>query len=283
MIRIFTVFLFILLFFISAYSQNNVVDKDSIEMRYNSSLYKVSKIYEDIKIVYPIFDRLYPIAIADSNVYYIFDVDGSGKYKLAKIANANTPPQRGIRAAMPLQEYDFKIVCVVTEDAFKDIDNLIIIFHEFVHCVQFNTIELKLKNELDVNQRAIKDKNYMWELNYLFPYESVAFNNEYSNFFDALYKRDSLRINQLRSTMKVTFSQDEYEYMTWEEWKEGYARYIENKLRDRFKVDRNNHGIEKPYNRVTFYAGGSRYIEYIVSKTPELEFDMEKLYYKIRE
>ena len=277
------VFLFLLLVSVPSVSRNNYAFKDSVEMKYDTSLQKIAKMYQDIKYLYAVFDKLYPVAIAENHQLYIFDSDENSNYIFVKKIPEPFPVPKGIRAAMPLEGYDFKCVCVVSGDAFDDLDNRIIIFHEFVHCAQFGTVEMKLKEKLDVYNKAMQDKDYMWELNYLFPYTSFAFEDVYSRFIEALDNKDSVSIKDLRAILKLTFAKIEYEYMTWQEWKEGYARYIENKLRMHFNVKINDYGQGKPFNRIVFYAGGSKYIDYLVSKNPSLEYDMEALYNKIIE
>jgi hypothetical protein len=264
-------------------SQNDNMIQDSIGMKYDTSLQKIVKMYEDIKYLYAVFDKLYPIAIAENNQFYIFDVDENSNYKFIKKSPVSFPIPKGIRAAMPLEDYDSKCVCVVTGEVFDDLENRIIIFHEFVHCIQFQSVEMKLKEKLEVYKLAMENKNYMWELNFLFPYNSIAFGDVYSRFIDALENNDTVKIKDLRTILKLTFSINEYEYMTWQEWKEGYARYIENKLRTHFNLRINDNGKEKPFSRITFYSGGSKYIEYLILKDPKLESDLELLYKNITE
>ena len=70
----------------------------------------------------------------------------------------------------------------------------------------------------------------------------------------------------------------DYEYLVWQEWKEGFARYIENRIRARLGLDPNRFGAEEPYNRITFYVGGSDYISLLVEDRPELIQDPKALY-----
>lgn len=281
--KIITVFLFSFLISFPSISHSGIAIKDSIEMKYDTSLQKITKMYGDIKYLYAVFDRLYPVAIAENNQLYIFDADENSNYRFIKKFPEPFPIPKGIRAAMPLEGYGFKCACVVTGEAFDDPESRIIIFHEFVHCVQFGSVEMKLKEKLDVYNKSMKDRDYMWELNYLFPYTSFAFEDEYTKFVEALENKDSLKIKEVRESLKISLSKNEFEYMTWEEWKEGYARYTENKLRKYYNINVNDYGMQKPLSRITFYVGGSKYIDYLVSKYPKLENDMESLYNKIIE
>jgi hypothetical protein len=59
---------------------------------------------------------------------------------------------------------------------------------------------------------------------------------------------------------------DDYEYMVWVAWKEGFARYIENRIRRRYGLEPNLGGREQPFDRVTFYNGGEKLITYLAAQ-----------------
>jgi hypothetical protein len=72
----------------------------------------------------------------------------------------------------------------------------------------------------------------MWELNYPFPYASETFiskTKELDNGYD---------IGTYHNEMKTEINEKDFEYMIWQEWKEGYARYIENLIRERLGVNK---------------------------------------------
>jgi hypothetical protein len=52
--------------------------------------------------------------------------------------------------------------------------------------------------------------------------------------------------------------------MIWQEWKEGFARFIENQINGRLNLPENHGGKEKPFNRVVFYEGGAHYIKLLI-------------------
>jgi hypothetical protein len=54
--------------------------------------------------------------------------------------------------------------------------------------------------------------------------------------------------------------------MCWQEWKEGFARKIENDIRQRFKLELNNSGRFAPFDRIVFYYGGEQFIRYLELK-----------------
>jgi hypothetical protein len=257
--------------------------KDSIEMKYDTSLQKIVKMHQEIKSFYKVLEKLQPIAIAENNQFYIFDVDENANYKFIKKTPCNFPIPQGIRAAMPIEGYDFKCVCVVSGDAFDNLESCIIVFHEFVHCSQFQTVEMELKENLEIYKHAMAKQDYMWELNSPFPYAEDEFKMLYAGFIEALGTQDTVKIKELRKKLKNSLYSNEYEFMTWQEWKEGYARYVENNLRVYYNLKINDFGKEKPFSRITFYYGGSNFIDYLVKKEPSLTNDLESLYKKIME
>lgn len=46
-----------------------------------------------------------------------------------------------------------------------------------------------------------------------------------------------------------------YEYMVWQEWKEGFARVIENRIRDRLGLPQNAGGSSSLLIRTVFSGG----------------------------
>lgn len=279
--RTIVVLLFSLFLVNSSISKNSIFIKDSVEIKYEASLQKIVKVHNEIKSFYKVLEHLQPIAIAENGNFYIFDADENSNYKFEKNVPCTFTIPKRIRAAMPLEGYGLKSVCVVTGDAFDNPEDYIVIFHEFVHCVQFQTVESKLKENLEVYKEEMGKNNYMWEIAYNFPYEKEDFVKTYGDFLNALDKKDAEGIKTARGKLKVILSNKEYEYMTWQEWKEGYARFIENKLQKYFNYKINEYGKEGPYNRVTFYEGGAKYITYITENGFAPVNDLESLYKNI--
>lgn len=259
-------------------SQSN---SDSIETKYEKQFQKLIGLHKKIGNKFTVLEKLQPVAIAENDNFYIFEVDENSNYKFLKKAPISFPIPKGIRAAMPVEAYNYKVICVVTGDVFEKDEDMLVLFHEFVHCVQFQTVEMKLKEKLEINMEAMKNQDFMWEINYAFPYTNEKFEKAYSDFLLALQTKDSIEIRNSRKILGELLSKKDFEYLTWQEWKEGYARYIENKLRMLFDVKVNDYGKEKPYNRITFYYGGSKYIEYLIDKNPQLENNLELIFNNI--
>jgi hypothetical protein len=69
--------------------------------------------------------------------------------------------------------------------------------------------------------------------------------------------------------------------MVWQEWKEGFARFVENTIRRRLGMEENHYGVEEPFHRVTFYEGGSKFIGFLGKQEPGLLVDIENLFSKM--
>jgi len=170
----------------------------------------------------------------------------------------------------------------VHQDIFNSLAGYVTVFHEFMHCNQFLLCEEKIKNELLIAQKALAANDYMWELNHKFPYNDSIFIDYYSHFLSALDEGDESGIKYIRVQLNQYLTPIDYEYMIWQEWKEGFARFIENKIKHNLNLVKNIYGCEKPFNRVTFYYGGEKFIGYLASKNPELCLNIERLFYHIK-
>ena len=241
------------------------------------SIKQIFKIFEKINNLDKSLEQLYPIAIVEDNDFFVFDLNLSGEqyeYKMNFPSQMNLPNK--ISAAFPLEGYEGKMAAVVTHKAFDNIEGIVFIFHEFVHCFQFYNYEMNIKKTLTIAQEAEKKQDYMWELNYPFPYNNEEFirktielNNEYD-------------IRKYHIEMKTILNEKEFEYMIWQEWKEGYARYIENMIREKIDIKRNSKILKPPFDRVCFYEIGSKYIETLIKRNTELKNNLEKIFYEIK-
>jgi hypothetical protein len=237
---------------------------------------EIFHIQDQIVDIHPFLENLFPIALVQGNSFYIYDVDTvNQRYVFVKQEPASFPMPEGIQASFPLSCYDGKTSCIVTNQVFGSLKGYTVIFHEFIHCTQWETCEMKLKEQLDINKQAMAEQNYMWELNHPFPYQDSAFIETYSTFIGALDENDSLKVTECRAELKNLLNQQDYEYMVWQEWKEGFARLIENKVLVRLGYEENHYGEDQPYSRITFYEGGSKYIAFLTSRKQELENNIE--------
>jgi hypothetical protein len=158
---------------------------------------------------------------------------GRRTYDLDKEAAEEFQIPVGVRAAMPLPFWENRMACVITPEIFAETGGYAVIFHEFVHCYQWETCELRLKTSLRIYKTAMERKDFMWELQYPFPYRDEEIAADYGAMLEALVTEDEKRAASLREAIRDRLSPEEWEYMTWQEWKEGTARYLENEIKAR--------------------------------------------------
>lgn len=242
---------------------------------------KIVEVRDQIKDIHPFLERLYPVALGEGDSLSIYDYDtlqNKNAYVFIKKVAAGFTVPDGIEASFPLEAYDGKSVCVITPKIFSSLNGYATIFHEFVYCTQWQLCEPALKADLDINRKAMAARDYMWELNHPFAYSDAGFVKTYSRFLDALEKGDSGKVYECRRELKKTLSPDDYEYMVWQEWKEGFARRIENEIHARLGFSQNHYGAARPYSRITFYEGGAGLIEFLVTREHASDVDIQKLY-----
>jgi len=250
-----------------------------MEHKYGERLRHVFSFQAKIEPIHPIFKKVYPVAIVENKTFYVFEPVPERKvYRLVSTAPDTFNIPQGVRAAMPLGFWNNRSACVVTGEIFDESDGYIFIFHEFVHCAQWESCERKLKGDLTVFQEAMKKKDYMWELQFPFPYEEKKFTERYAAFIKACDQNDLAMVQSLRAELKETLPAQAWEYMTWQEWKEGLARHLENRIRKAVGLPENTNGKNQPFNRVTFYHGGDRFIGFLERQQPGIIDDLEKLY-----
>lgn len=117
-------------------------------------------------------ELLYPIALVSEHDINVYDIDYKNKYQYKVSFDKPECYPENILAAMPMGEYNGKMVAVVYEDVLYSVEGWIFILHEFVHCYQYYNGEQWLKEKLQVAREAWERQDYMWELTYPFPYEA---------------------------------------------------------------------------------------------------------------
>lgn len=246
------------------------------------SLNKIHEFQEKIKDIDPALSKLYPVVIVEEDIFYIFDLDEAGeKYEFKLEHPAFTHVPRGVRASLQLDYFDMKPLAVVSDEVFDDAEGYATIFHEFVHCYQWENKEMQLKMDLEVAKRAMEKNDFMWELEYPFPYEDEFFIERSIELKDIFENKDYQGVINYYKQMKEHLNQFNFEYMIWQQWKEGFARYIENLIRNRIGLNVNDKEINPPFDRVSFYCIGSKTIDILIDKNPKLKGDLEGLFYKM--
>jgi hypothetical protein len=230
--------------------------------------------------LHPALEKLYPIAVLQDEQLLIYDVDQE-KYHFVKRVSVPMPIPHGVRAAFQLQDYDGRIACVVSSDVFESQEGYVTLLHEFVHCYQYETCEQDLKMSLDIARKAMEVGDFMWEINYPFPYAGHGFIRPYTHFLEALEAGDVVEVSDSRTQLKAYLSLHDYEYMIWQEWKEGFARWVENRIKQNLQMAENTRGSQLPYDRVVFYAGGAALIEFLAKREPACVQNLPLLFDKM--
>jgi hypothetical protein len=234
----------------------------------DTALGRLVQMHGEIRDISPALAGLYPVAVLEGDSLFIFDVDSAGTaYRFQRKTPVPFPMTKGIRASFPLSSYDNKPTCVVSSEVFGTKGGMATIFHEFVHCFQARTCENDLKLGLHVARAAVEAHDYSWEINRRFPYGDSAFVRAYAGFMLSLGEGNPGKVQRSADALRGILAPDDYEYMVWVEWKEGFARTIENRIRHRYALEPNTAGREQPYDRVAFYYGGEKYITYIAGRS----------------
>lgn len=231
---------------------------------------------------HPALERCHPIAIVSDGSFHIFDLDETGEhYRYIHSSPSSMPVPEGVRAAFPLEEYGGQIVCVVTPDVFDEPGGYVTILHEFVHCHQFSNCEMALKAQLSVAQQAEKNGDHMWEIQHPFPYQDADFVEHFECFLSVASENDLAGAEKIHLGFKAFLDRQDFEYLVWQEWKEGMARWLENCIRRDLGLPVNLSGVEQPYSRVSFYASGAALIELIHREDPDLVADLPALFQRL--
>jgi len=245
----------------------------------DSALGRLTQMHEMIKQMHPLLADLHPVAIVEGDSLMIFDTGTDGtSYHFQLKAPVPFPMQKGIRASFPLSSYGNRPTCVVSPEVFETAGGYATIFHEFVHCAQALSCENSLKEKLHVARAALAAKEYSWEINRKFPYSDSAFVEAYSRFLSSLRDSTPGDVQSACRDLKKNLAPDDYEYLVWVEWKEGLARYFENRIRRSCGLEPNLAGRDRPYDRVSFYYGGESLISYIAAHNPDALRSPEKLF-----
>ncbi len=210
-------------------------------------------------------ESLHPIAIVKNKTFYIFDYNRTKTiYELVyekQLPDIQIPEK--VLASFPLDFYNGKPAAVISEDALESLEKQVFIFHEFIHCFQYNNGEQPIKETLEIYKMYKNENNYMWEINHPFPYENADFVRIAVSLADN-YKADDEQsiINSYKEFRNILPAVD-YEYLIWQEWKEGYARFVENNIRSFLEIELNDTPKIEPFDRSLFYWTGSHHIHLI--------------------
>lgn len=235
--------------------------------KWEETLKKITDLHKKIKHIDTSLEYLYPVAIVENNIFYVFDYNASAdKYDF--IIEYSIPgfemPEK-ILASFPLDFYNNKPAAVVSEDAIYDIEKQVFIFHEFVHCYQFLNEEMNIKATLEIYKKYINENNQMWEITHAFQYNDVVFTEKATELVKNYNESNNNAIIEFYNYMKTYLSNIDYEYLIWQEFKEGYARFVENNIRAFLDLELNSTTPQAPFKRSVFYWTGSRHIDFLIN------------------
>jgi hypothetical protein len=261
-----------------------MTDKEKNEFleRQLSALQKIHELHEQVKDIDLSLSKLYPVAIVKNDTFFVFDLDTTKEKYEFKLEHP-TPMlfPKGVLASFPLEFYNMKPSAVITEDAFETQEGYAFIFHEFVHCFQWENGETEIRANLKIEQKSKEENNYMWEITHPFPYENSSFIEKTIALDNLFNTKDYNGVCKYYKEMNQLLTEIDFEYMIWQEWKEGYARYIENQIRDRLGLNKNINILKTPLERVCFYHIGSRYIDLLMNTDTNLKGNIKDLYYRM--
>ena len=247
-----------------------------------TSLAKIHELHKQLKDIDVSLLKLYPVTIVEDDTFFVFDLDVTGEKYEFKLEYP-TPIQipKRVLAAFSLDFYNMKSSAIVSEEVFDTIQGYVFIFHEFVHCFQSENYEEEIRVSLEIERKSKEENNYMWEITHPFPYENPIFIEKVTEVENYFNTKDYKGVLNYHKQMRGCLSNIDFEYMIWQEWKEGYARYIENIIRARLGIAINTNKLQAPFDRVCFYEIGSKYIDLLVNGNANLKSNIKDLYYRM--
>lgn len=217
--------------------------------------------YKYINSIYPVLDTPYLIGIIEEKDIFCFEYNKLSdiyeyifKYRLEYALSKSTA------AAFPINN---KICCVLGENIIKSKVGLAYIFHEFFHCYQYENYEKKVKNELGIKP------NSGWEIKYEFNFYNKEFSENYLKAIKAMRDEDLQKSLYFRKKSFEKLTNEDIRYIIFNEWKEGLARFYENKIRKLFKITINHYYKDIELDATIFYEYGSLYFENKYEHIPE--------------
>ncbi|MDR1837796.1 MAG: hypothetical protein LBQ89_09080 [Treponema sp.] len=242
----------------------------------------VIKMHDKVKNIHVSLEKLYPITVINNGYFFIFDKNEIGhKYEFKRKVETSVVVSGEILTAFHLDFYDMKPSVVISENMIGNLGNDILVLHEFVHCFQLENGAIEIKNGLSIQKQEMAKKNYNWEIDFSFPYNNEYLIDKTMELSDCFTRDNYENVEIYRNCMRAYLHKAEYEYMIWQEWKEGFARYVENLIRKELGLRLNGNILVQPFGRVHFYEIGSKYIEMLIKNDKGLNDNIVKLFYNM--
>jgi len=245
-------------------------------------LENIVKVHSKVKNVHVSLGKLYPITVINDGYFYVFDISEiAHKYEFKRKVKTSIVVSGEILTAFILDFYDMKPSVVITKNMIENPGNDILVLHEFVHCFQLESGAIEIRNGLSIQMREMAKSNYSWEINFPFPYSNSYFINKTVELAGDFANGNYENVEVYRNCMRAYLHKAEYEYMIWQQWKEGFARYVENLIRKELGLLLNGNILTEPFGRVHFYEIGNKYIEMLLEKEKGLNENIVKLFYEM--
>jgi len=137
-----------------------------------TSLRKIPELHKQLKGIDKSLERLYPVTIVEDGIFFVFDLDSkSENYELKLEYPTPMKMPSNILAAFTLDFYNMKPSAVVSKGVFDNLEGYAFIFHEFVHCYQWEKCEYEIRKNLEIEKISKAENNFMWEITHPFPYK----------------------------------------------------------------------------------------------------------------
>jgi len=241
----------------------------------------IIKMHNAVKNIHVSLEKLYPITIIDDGWFYVFDKNENGdKYEFMRKVKTSIVVFSEILTAFHLNFYDMKPSVVISKNMLGNPGNNILVLHEFVHCFQLENGAVEIRNGLSIHNQKIAN-NYNWEVDFPFPFKNQYFIDKTTELSACFAKGNYDYTEVYRNCMRAYLHKAEYEYLIWQEWKEGYARYVENLIRKELRLQLNSNILIPPFGKVHLFEIGSKYIEILVEKEKGFNDDIVKLFHKM--
>lgn len=132
--------------------------KEQFIKEQEKSLAKIHELYDRVKVLDNSLEKLYPVAIVEEDTFYVFDLNSRNEYKFVMEHPTPMPLPKGVMAAFPLEFYNMSPSAVVSKEIFNSLEGYVFIFHEFVHCYQWENGENELKENLEIAKKSKERK-----------------------------------------------------------------------------------------------------------------------------
>lgn len=245
---------------------------------------ELNKLQIELVSLHPFFAEHHPVVVVHESLLYIYDYSSAaGQYEWVKTVPDDLYFPDECLAAVPVHHMDNRMCAIVTASVFKDLEQKVFLFHEYVHCSVYGKYEERIVDRLQIKHRMTQLKRVTWEIDYEFPYEDETVAGKIESLLFALKSEDFQQIQAARIALFQSLTEEQAEYWSWLEWNEGVARYIENLIRAKYELEPNHVGDTAPFNRLVFYECGSEYIRLLVKEQPEYHTDLEKLFDRMQD